>query len=141
MEIKSRKGFTAIADAMIFIMLMTVAFSVIFIATDSEPETQEASDILTVLMDSDTEVHIEGNPHVMKMYAALIINTKYGCGADTAAKNILDSHFGRDGAYLLTVESDGGFLSVGTGSGIPVSSYTKTAAFEYGSGTFTLYLY
>lgn len=141
MGIKSEKGFTAIADAMIFIMLMSVVFSVVFSVSHQEPENQDASEVLEVLMDSDTEIRTDGGIRAVKMYAALIIETKYPCGASADAKKILDSHFGREGAYLLTVETDEGSLSVGTGSGTPVSSYGKTAVFEYGSGTFTLYLY
>lgn len=142
MEIKGKKGFTAIVDAMIFIVLMTLVVSVIYSVEEPyDNGSQDASDILPMLLESYVEIDTDDGIMKVKMYDGLVYSLYVDGGADVAASNILDSHFMRNNAYLLTIEHNDKSYSIGSGDGIPTSSYTEDISSEYHSAKYTLALY
>ena len=143
MEIKGDKGFTAIVDAMIFIVLMTLAVSVIYNVDGSSDvnDSQDASDILPMLLESEVEIDTEDGILKVKMYDGLVCSIYVDCGADVTASNILNSHFMRSNAYLLTIEHNGYSYSIGSGDGVPTSSYSEDLSTEYYAAKYTLALY
>ena len=143
MEIKGRKGFTATIDAMIFIILMTLVISVIYSVAESPDHNgpQDASDILPMLLESEVKIDTEDGILKVKMCDGLVYAIYTDCGADVAASNILDSHFMREGAYRLTIEHDVHYYSIGSGDGIPTSSYSEDISSEYYTAKYTLALY
>ncbi len=142
MEIKGQKGFTAIVDAMIFIALMTLVVSVMYNADSLDNEDiQDASDILPMLLESEVEIDTVDGIFKVKMHDGLVCTMYADCGADTAASNILDSHFMREGAYRLTIEHNGLSYSIGSGEGVPTSSYSEDIFSEFYTAKYTLALY
>lgn len=128
---------------MIFIVLMTLAVSVMYNVTGSSENSspQDASDILPMFLESEVEIDTEDGILKVKMYEGLLCTIYVDCGADVAASNILDSHFMREGAYRLTIECDDRSYSIGSGNGVPTSSYSKDISSEYYTAKYTLALY
>lgn len=143
MEPLNGKGFTAIVDAMIFITLITLAFTVIYTmgAEKEGPEVQDASEILDLLLESETVADIGDGPVRMKIYKGLVYSTYTECGTDTEVMNILDSHFMREDSYRLTVEQGDKTLILGTGNGIPVSACTRVLTAPYFTAAYTLEIF
>lgn len=145
MELKGRKGFTATVDAMFFIVLITMAFSLMFsmTGTDEKHDIQDASEILPILLEADVEVELDPDrgPVSVKLCDALVYEMYRDCKAGRAAEQILDSHFMREGAYALTVSHNGMTYTVGSGAGIPVSSCTQNVTGEYFTASYVLTVY
>ena len=143
MEPLNRKGFTAVMDAMIFITLITLAFTAIYTMTAEKdgPEMQDASEILDLLLESETVADIGDGPVRMKIYKGLVYSMYTECGTDTEVTNILDSHFKRENSYRLTVEQGEKSLTLGTGEGIPVSACTRVLTAPYFTAAYTLELF
>lgn len=143
MEPMNRKGLTAIADAMVFIVLITLAFTVICTMSVEKdgPEVQNASEILDILLDSDTVADIGDGPVGMKIYKGLVYSMYADCGTDREVTGILDSHFMRNDSYRLTVEQGGNTFSLGSGAGTPVSACTRELTAPYFTAVYTLEIF
>ncbi|MEA4977861.1 MAG: hypothetical protein VB016_04860 [Methanomassiliicoccaceae archaeon] len=145
MGLKNKKGFTATVDAMIFIVMMTIAFSAMFslLETSEKSEFQGASDILPLLLESDVEIQIEEDcgPVTVKMCEALVYGMYTDCDAARAAEEILDSHFLREGAYVLTVQHNGMSYTVGSGAGTPGSSFSQKITGDNFTAVYILTVY
>ncbi len=145
MGMKSKKGFTATVDAMIFIILMTIAFSAMhsLVETSEKSEVQDASDILPLLLESDVEIELEKDcgPITVKMCEALVYELYIDCDAARTASEILDSHFLREGAYALTVQHNGMSYTVGSGAGTPGSSFSQKVAGDNFTAVYILTVY
>ncbi len=139
----NRKGLTAMADAMIFITLITLAFTVIYsLGMEKDgPEVQDASEILDLLLDSETVADIGDGPVKMKIYQGLVYSLYVECGTDREVTNILDSHFMRDGSYRLTVEQGGKTVVLGHGGGIPSSACTRVLTAPHFTAAYTLEIF
>jgi hypothetical protein len=145
MALKGDRGFTAMVDAIFFMILITVAFSVLLsVSGPSErADPQDAGEILTMLLETNIEVEIdpECGPVTVKMCDGLVYDIYMDCGAGRAAAMILDSHFMREGAYTLGVSQGGNSYTLGTGTGIPVSSCTLSVAGDFFSAVYVLTVY
>ncbi len=128
---------------MIFIVLMTLVVSVMFSVTGSSEcnDVQDASDILPMLLESEVDIDTDDGVLKVKMYDGLVCSIYTDCGADVAASNILDSHFMREGAYKLIIEHSGHSYSIGSGDGVPTSSYSENISSRYVTAKYTLALY
>lgn len=143
MEVINRKGFTALVDAMIFITLMTMALTVIYTLPSMEdgPEPQNASEMLDILLESETVADIGDGPVTMKTYQGLVYSLYTECGTDNEVSNILESHFMREDSYLLTVEQGDKSYSLGSGGGIPSSACTRVLTTPYFTAAYTLEIF
>jgi hypothetical protein len=145
LALKGGRGFTAMVDAMFFILLMAIAFSVLLSMTgpSEKADLQDADDILPLLLETDIEAEIdkECGPVTVRMCEALVYDFYRDCGAGRAAAEILDSHFMREGAYTLCVRHDGTSYTLGSGTGIPVSSCTINVTGDVFSAVYVLTVY
>lgn len=140
---KGREGFTAIVDAMIFVTVIALAFSVISGMFESREvnDVQEAPDILSVLLEYELYTDLGDGPVEVKVYEGLVYSMYRYCGALEHVADILDSHFMREGAYLLTVEHNGNYYTLGSGSGIPSSSHSQRIVHEFFTADYTLEIF
>ncbi|MGE0015372.1 MAG: hypothetical protein AB7S83_04225 [Candidatus Methanomethylophilaceae archaeon] len=145
MALKGEDGFTAMADAIFFIILTTIAFSVLLSMSgpSERGDPQDADDILPLLLETDIEIEIdrECGPVKVRMCEGLIYDIYTDCGAGRAATEILDSHFMREGAYALDVRQGDNSYTLGTGTGIPVSSCTLSVTGDFFSAVYVLTVY
>ncbi len=87
------------------------------------------------------EIDPECGPVTVKMCDGLVYDIYTDCGAGRAAAMILDSHFMREGAYTLGVRQGDNSYTLGTGTGIPVSSCTLSVAGDFFSAVYVLTVY
>ena len=136
MRLKNKKGMTAMVDAMIFIVVMGLAVSAMFMFTSNEPVPDDASRVPDKIFTSklrscdviDTEE--SGIVNVSDMVAFYFLT---GEGKIMQyIKGIMDSLMQRPGSYRLDISYKGSSISIGSGTGDPLSSYHKEYGVTYG---------
>ena len=128
---------------MIFITVIALAFSIIFnIAEPREDyDLQEAPDILPILLEYKIWTDLGDGPVEVRVYEGLIYSMYRYCGVHELVADILDSHFMREGAYLLTVEHNGNYYTLGSGSGVPSSAHSQLIIHEFFTADYTLEIF
>ena len=128
---------------MIFVTVIALAFSVIsgIFESNGPYEVQEAPDILPILLEYELYTDLGEGPVEVKVYEGLVYSMYRYCGAHEHVADILDSHFMREGAYLLTVEHDGKYYTLGSGSGIPSSAHSQRIIHEFFTADYTLEIF
>jgi len=136
MRLKNRKGMTAMVDAMIFIVVMGLAVSAMFIFTSNEPAPDDASripdNIFTSKLRSCDVINTEesGLVNVSDMVAFYFLTGEGNIMR--YIKSIMDSLMQRPDSYRLDISYKGYSISIGSGYGDVRSSYHKEYNVTYG---------
>jgi hypothetical protein len=136
MRLKNKKGMTAMVDAMIFIVVLGLAVSAMFAFTGSEPAPDNASrisdNIFTSKLRSCDVINTEesGLVNVSDMVAFYFLTGEGNIMQ--YIKSIMDSLMQRPGSYRLEITYGKSSISIGSGTGDPISSYHKEYNVTYG---------
>jgi hypothetical protein len=133
---KNRKGMTGIVDAMIFITIMTLVFSAMYMNSASQPEEdQKATDIVEELMSVELRVGDVTDIEDIKilsmsnLLAAAFLADDYG--PMNHVKSVLDVLFANPDMYSLEITYEDCEYSIGTDREA-ISECTKTITVMYG---------
>ena len=136
MRLKDKKGLTAMVDAMIFIVIMGLAFSAMFAFGGGEPAANDASSISDNIFSAKlrtcdlVETDDSRLISVPDMVAFFIL-TGEGQVIDYI-ESVLDSLMKRPNSYSLDIDYQGSMISIGGGKGDPVSGSAKEFTVTYG---------
>jgi len=137
MHIKSKKGLTAMVDAMIFIIIMGLAVSALFyIQNETQTTDADAKDILdnifTAKIRTDDLIE-DGDSKIVSLtdMVAVSLMTESKDAIDYI-EEIMDRLTERPGSYSLHLEYKGIHLELGTGEGVPISTAIKDIVVLYG---------
>ncbi len=138
---KDRKGLTGIMDAVIFMVLISMAFSALYVYDAGNNDFRDASDISDEILSAKFSLN-EITDHE---------DSKIVCFTDLLAVttvsndervleylvSLLDSTTGMPGSYKMTITYMENSFTVGTGSGIPRSSCVRATPVTYGDSVIT----
>ena len=136
MRLKDRKGLTAMVDAMIFIVVMGLAVSAMFVFSGDHATANDASTVSDNIFSAklracdlvDTEdARLISVPDVIAFYFL----TGEGNVIDYI-ESILDSLLKRPDSYRLELGYNDSTVTIGSGRGDPVSGSVKEFTVTYG---------
>jgi hypothetical protein len=136
MYIKSKKGMTAMIDAMIFIVVMGLAVATLcYIQNDNDYEN-DASDIIDRLFHSKMridDVMNEDDSKIMPLSDLVAASVIIGDGAAASyLEETMDCLMNRPDSYSMRIVYKGIETSIGSGEGIPTSSTSRDIIVLYG---------
>lgn len=136
---KDRRGITAVVDAMIFIVLMGLAVTVITLADEhpAEQPGQEAAELSdAVFLGGVTAAEFGLDAEGARVYAVADLTAAAlrleNDAAEAYLAQLLDAACGRPAAYRLVCSYGDGSLTVGTGGGALRSGFEGEYSLEYG---------
>ncbi|MCK9323058.1 MAG: hypothetical protein M0P07_03775 [Candidatus Methanomethylophilaceae archaeon] len=147
MYLKNKKGITAIVDAMIFIIIISLAVAALYANTgDEEFIMNDASDVSNQLLSSDFRISDLMNTNDSSVVSLTDLLAAAVVTGDSSITDyivtVLDALTERPDSYLLNLKYSGKVISLGTGDGNPVSGYITNSTVTFGGTlTFELYLY
>ena len=136
MRIKSKKGMTAMIDAMIFIVVMGLAVAALCYYYEDNSNENDASDIVDRLFHSKItidDIMDENDSKIMPLSDLVAASMVIGDGAAASyLEKVMDCLMNRPDSYLMHIVYRGIETNIGTGDGIPVSSTSRDIIVLYG---------
>jgi hypothetical protein len=136
MRIKSKKGMTAMIDAMIFIVVMGLAVAALCYIQDDRNSENDASDIVDRLFHSKMRIDDiieENDSKVMPLSDLVAASMIIGDGAAASyLEETLDCLMNRPDSYSMRIVYKGIETNIGSGEGIPTSSTSRDIIVLYG---------
>ena len=134
---QDRRGITALADAMIFIVIMSMAFSALYLYEDDDVDVgNSASDItdavfyskmkLKDIMDTDDSKIVS----ITDLIAASMVTDNKS--VFNYLEELMETVNGRPDSYRLTMTYGEKERCLGSGDGIPISGCTSEFTVKYG---------
>jgi hypothetical protein len=138
---KDRKGLTGIMDAVIFMVLISMAFSALYVYDSGNNDFRDASDISDEILSARFSLNDVSDYEDSKIvcFTDLLAVTTITNDEHVMEYlvSLLDSTTGMPGSYKMTITYMDNSFTVGTGSGIPRSSCIRATPVVYGDSLTT----
>lgn len=138
---KDRKGLTGIMDAVIFMVLISMAFSALYVYDSGNNDFRDASDITDEILSAKFSLNDVTDYEDSKIVCFTDLLAVTTITNDERVieylVSLLDSTTGMPGSYKMTITYMDNSFTVGTGSGIPRSSCIRTTPVVYGDSLTT----
>jgi len=136
MRLKNRKGLTAMVDAMIFIVVMGLAVSAMFAFGGDNSSPNDASTVSDNIFSAKLRACDIADTEDARLISVPDVIAFYFLAGDGKVidyiQSILDSLLKRPNSYRLEISYNNSVVTIGSGTGDPISGSVKEYTVTYG---------